>query len=319
MSRNHTRGRHSLPRSLEDPPQRPVNPAQYSDPVKRPLTLQLVGGLGNQLFSYYACAAQAARLNVDLIIDDTWVAHGSSIRLFDLSDASVTTYFQARTKINPMRYRATRWLVHRAPALSRLLGYYEAAAPGHDLGVMEVRPGATVRGYFQSWQQVSEASGSAAPAALRLQQSSEWLMGMCEKARTERPIGVHVRRGDYRSAGVFGLVGQPYYRKAIEALRDLGQDGPIWLFTDEPASARDVVPSADLVINAPSGASEELILMSHTAGFVTANSSFSWWGAWLSGSRAVVAPHPWFYRSPEPQGLIPPWWIRLPASWADTA
>jgi hypothetical protein len=291
---------------------------QYPTLMKRPLTVQLVGGLGNQLFTYYACAAQAERLGVDLVLDDTRTAHGSSIRLFDLSTASVTASFVSRGERRPMRDRLVRRVVRQVPPLGRFLDYYESVGPGHEAGLIEVRPGMTVRGYFQSWRHVEEASGHAAPAALRLHQTSERLTEMIAQARLERPIGVHVRRGDYTGADTFGLVGSPYYAEAIKTLRSLGYGGPIWLFTDEPEAAIEVVPTADRIVSEPSSAPGELVLMSHMACFVTANSSFSWWGAWLTGSRAVVAPQPWFSGSPEPQGLVPPWWIRLPASWVNT-
>jgi len=285
--------------------------------VNRALTVQLVGGLGNQLFSYYACAAQAARLGVDLILDDTWAAHGNSIRMYDWSHAKVRVSFKSRTYAQAIKERSIRRLVRQVPSLGRALRYYEPQDPGHDEQLWSTEPGTTIRGYFQSWRLVKESYGRAAPDALRIHRPSDWLLAHCERAFTDQPIGVHVRRGDYKKSTSFGLVGPYFYNSALQHLREVGHSGPIWLFSDEPELAEKLIDGADIHVRSPLGAYEELFLMGKMAAFVTANSSFSWWGAWLSGSNAVVAPEPWFLGSEEPQTIVPPWWIRLPSSWVE--
>jgi hypothetical protein len=62
-------------------------------------------------------------------------------------------------------------------------------------------------------------------------------------------------------------------------------------------------------------AAEVLLAMAHGAGFVIANSSFSWWAATLSGSRSVVAPYPWFKGIPEPSEMVNPNWTREDSVW----
>jgi hypothetical protein len=173
----------------------------------------------------------------------------------------------------------------------------------------------TIRGYFQSWRTVQAAYDLGAPRHLYLRESSTWLSEALGEAQSTRPIAVHVRRGDYAASDSFGVLSRGYYELALRTLRTRGVDGPIWVFSDDPEAAGKAVPDWSRTMTSPSGPQEELILMSNAAAVVTANSSFSWWAAWLSGSHHVVAPATWFKSAEEPEGLIPPWWTRIASTW----
>jgi hypothetical protein len=88
---------------------------------------------------------------------------------------------------------------------------------------------------------VQNAVDSGYPRRLSLKQPSDWLDRIIERAERERPLAVHVRRGDYTSIDEFGLLGPTYYEAAIERLRSEGVAGPIWLFSDEPVVARQAL------------------------------------------------------------------------------
>jgi Glycosyl transferase family 11 len=119
------------------------------------------------------------------------------------------------------------------------------------------------------------------------------------------PVSVHVRRGDYLKPGtaeVHGILGEPYYRNALGRLDDaIGHDAELFVFSDDPAAAEQVlsfVPRSRLVHvrGDPARPWEDMALMSHCRHHVTANSSFSWWGAWLNRApdKIVIAPQAWF-------------------------
>jgi hypothetical protein len=285
--------------------------------MSRPITAQLVGGLGNQLFTYYAAAALAAKRSVPLRIDPSRSAHGVSAQVFNLPGewlpdrADGTSHGRRHSLVS----RLTRRITRQVPALGGLLRYYESREPGEDPHLLEQGPGTTIRGYFQSWKTVEAAYRLGAKKELSLKSPSDWLVTAQQQAAVEDPIAVHVRRGDYASSGVFGLLSAEYYGEALERLRRRGLRGPIWLFSDDPEVAVEIIDAPCEVMASPVGPQEELLAMSRAAAFVTANSSFSWWGAWLSGSKHVVAPGEWFKESPEPAGLVPPWWTRISSRW----
>jgi hypothetical protein len=144
------------------------------------------------------------------------------------------------------------------------------------------------------------------------------------KSIRDKPLIVHVRLGDYKNEESFGILGEEYYRKGINSLMTTGSFGRIWLFSDEPDIAIELIPpefrALTDIINEesfPPGAILEV--MRYGKGYVIANSSFSWWGAILSHSKnpPVVVPSPWFSKLGTPNQLIPRDWIQVAAHEAD--
>jgi hypothetical protein len=291
--------------------------------VSRPITVRLIGGLGNQLFGYYAGAALAARHGVGLRLDTSWTRHGITdhgieILKFDLpgewmSNDSLRARMSAPGTI-PGRVWAKA--VREVPALHRPLRIHQAAGVGHDPTLLDQPPGTRLRGYYQSWRTVQNAVDSGYPRRPRLTLPSAWLDAITVRSEREQPIAVHVRRGDYAQVAELGLLGPSYYEPAIERLRSEGVAGPIWLYSDEPDAARHALGrygDEALAIASPDGPATEMLAMSHAGGHVIANSTFSWWGAWMNRPRTpVIAPDPWFAQGPSVEGLIPPEWTRLP-------
>jgi hypothetical protein len=119
------------------------------------------------------------------------------------------------------------------------------------------------------------------------------------------PVSVHVRRGDYLKPGtaeVHGILDEAYYREALGRIEaEIGEEADLFVFSDEPQAAERVlnfVPPSRLthVRGDAERPWEDMALMSRCRHHVIANSSFSWWGAWLNPfpGKIVVAPQAWF-------------------------
>ncbi len=116
----------------------------------------------------------------------------------------------------------------------------------------------------------------------------------CKRIETSRlPVSVHVRRGDYLKPGtheVHGILGESYYRQVFDRLESMiGQEAELFIFSDDPAAAEQVlgfIPGSRLnhVRGDPERPWEDMALMARCRHHVIANSSFSWWGAWLNPS-----------------------------------
>jgi len=138
-------------------------------------------------------------------------------------------------------------------------------------------------------------------------------------------VAVHVRRSDYvstwRNRSTFAVCGSQYYRAAIEAMRALVRDPRFFVFSDDPSAiTREKLidePHTLVDVRPRPLAHVEMRLMARCKHFIIANSSFSWWGAWLNPSpgKIVVAPRSWFTEkgllTRDTRDLCPLNWIRL--------
>lgn len=136
----------------------------------------------------------------------------------------------------------------------------------------------------------------------------------------EESVAVHVRRGDYVSSPqvreVHNALEPAYYAAAGATLRERVGQATFFLFSDDPdwAEAHVRLPGPTATVRS-AAAADDLRLMAACRHAIIANSSFSWWGAWLGRhpGRVVVAPARWFRSRPAPEGLIPPEWIVVDA------
>ena len=156
------------------------------------------------------------------------------------------------------------------------------------------------------WKQVSSDAGLLA-----------WVKRMEEGCS----VSVHIRRGDYQSAEnreIYGKVCTPdYYHRAMQRMRDTLEKKPtFYLFSDDKEWTKKHFNETDcIVINVEESGQDwkDLYLMTRCEHHIIANSSFSWWGAWLgrNPNKTVIAPEWWYYGMETPD-LLPSTWILLP-------
>jgi hypothetical protein len=132
-------------------------------------------------------------------------------------------------------------------------------------------------------------------------------------------VAVHVRRGDYVSdattSAVHGALGPDYYRRALAFVAERVQEPEYLAFSDDPEWVeRELAAKLSLTVVSGGDAHQDLQLMSLCTHHVIANSSFSWWGAWLGeqDGSVVVAPAGWFGDSRvDTRSMVPARWRRL--------
>ncbi|MDR2744701.1 MAG: alpha-1,2-fucosyltransferase, partial [Desulfovibrio sp.] len=142
-------------------------------------------------------------------------------------------------------------------------------------------------------------------------------------ANDEHSVSVHIRRGDYAAAPLtnqhHGLCSPEYYAAAIQYIRNTCAVAPrLFLFSDEPGWVRDNFDACGFeatIVESPEQAPwHDMHLMSLCRHHITANSSFSWWGAWLgeTDGGVVCAPSRWFIAgNMKDASPIPDRWVRL--------
>ncbi len=290
------------------------------------IIVQITGGLGNQLFQYATARALSLRHATPLGID-TRVYQGDASRRFGLNHfhihavncdgSSVTACHLPPPQKNLIAF--VRWqLTH-----GRSVRYFRERGLGFDPAVFTLGPQTYLHGYWQSEQYFLGAQ-EVLRQELKLQtppspENAEWL----REITSHYSVSVHVRRGDYvsdtKAGRVHGTCSPQYYQQAADLLRSkLGDNLTFYVFSDEPnwAAENIVLPLTTRYVrhNDDLRNYEDLRLMSACNHHIVANSSFSWWGAWLASNpqKLVIAPARWF-RDPkkDDRDLVPTGWLRV--------
>lgn len=276
---------------------------------------RLFGGAGNQLFQYAAGRALADRLGCELVLDSRYVA-GSQDR-GDCFEHFAQARFTREAPLPPakpdglLRYGLWR-LFGRDPKLYREKGL------GYDPHLMEQPPGTYLHGYWQSERYFGDMARLREDLRFTTPLDDANAAIAAEIAEATTPVSFHVRRGDYLAAGVYAACPPDYYRAAAAHLA--ARLGPLtcFVFSNDPAWARhNLALGQETVvvdINDETGGHFDMHLQSLCAHHVIANSTFSWWGAWLNPSeeKQVIAPKDWFAAGgPSNPDLPPESWTQL--------
>ncbi len=288
------------------------------------IRVKLVGGLGNQLFCYYAGAAISAHNSAQLILDvsaaNPSVTGHQRSSLVDFELPGKWQWVEAKNREKSSILLRSKLLLERKTgeidtlARIRKIRNFTGENVGWNPEVLLSKPGETLWGFFQSWKYVDLAIKGNFPHRIQLKNPSVDLRSMINRALIEKPISIHIRRGDFTTDDKWGVLTRDYYHDALKAMRRSGLDGPVWIFTDSPNEARDFMEGE--VISGKLRPAEEMILMSHCASNILANSTFSWWGAWMNTESTLTTyPEPWFKSLPSIPELTPPNWVPIKHSW----
>ena len=258
--------------------------------------MQLVGGLGNQMFISAMGWVTAASSQKTLVFD-TSVFRRQDSRRFELGAfPKLSAVVQSRMAFGRP---------HRA--LDRALAEFGVSTPGlfvqqgafFDPRIDQIARASRVRGYFQSWRYFADHE-SEVRSLFDLQRGTD-LDSLLQAEVGDAFIAVHVRRGDYLKPAVaafHGLCSSAYFTREIRNMRMERPGLPVVCFTDSAADiGGEVVQACDFVVEGSRTRSpaDDLVAMSRASALVMSNSSYSWWAAYLGqrDDRPVVAPVPW--------------------------
>jgi hypothetical protein len=286
------------------------------------IVVRLYGGLGNQLFQYATGRRLAYVNNTELGLDisdllkinnkitkrnfELW-RYPINARLLNSKEITITNRYKNR-------------ILRRLP-LSRPWTSYEEKFFNFDPNVLSLNNEVYLDGYWQSPKYFQDIED-----ILIKELTSTHLMGIKDEAiSTEikkfNSVSLHVRRGDYVSvqsvAKTHGVCTLDYYHESIELIMSRIDSPKFFIFSDDVEWTRK-----NLKINAPTEyvshngeetAFQDLRLMSLCQNQIIANSSFSWWGAWLNTNKnkLVVSPKKWFLDLRDTGDITPQDWLRI--------
>lgn len=285
------------------------------------ITIEPLGGLGNQLFIYALGLRLARELNTELICD-TWNFHNYSWHSYELDSISNEIQKTYSSRSRELFGHKARSAIRRARSLhvgpkpfSRLV--LEKGST-FDPDILKIRDGSRLNGYFQSWRYFEPIAEDIRNQMSNPLRPSPWLHETRERLSALGDwLAVHVRRGTYIEATGMGLLQNDYYLRAINLVDRLsGSELPLVVFTEDPEVISRVLPQfrGRLISPIPPHGVRPIDVvqvMSDASHLVIGNSTFSWWAAYLKhqAGRIVVAPRPWL-DSPnfnERDLLLPDW------------
>lgn len=282
------------------------------------------GGLGNQLFQYAAARRLAIKHNCQVVLDPYWFAHpraGETHRPYELDKYPVTLRVA-----NLSEQRSWKWMRVRLSKFLRLLLPLTLVRE-QGIGVYKPALYASINsyliGFWQSEAYFADAKKQLISELTPLSPPSATDHSVIEQIYASNSVSIHVRRGDYvslPSASAFhGLCSLDYYRTAIQYIAERVSGPMFFVFSDDPVWVREnlVIPFPVRYVdhNQPVDAFQDLRMMSLCQHQIIANSSFSWWGAWLGETQnsIIIAPARWYAINRPIPDLIPTRWTRIAA------
>lgn len=291
---------------------------------------RIFGGIGNQLFCYAAARRLALVNGAELVIDEvSGFAYDKVYKQrYQLDHFSIpcrkATAAERMEPFSRVRRYFKRAYNRRRPFEER--SYIQQEGIDFDPRLLQVRPRGTVylEGYWQSEKYFKDMEETIRADLCIQPPTDERNRDMAARIRESLAVAVHVRFFDALNETFVNNVPGDYYARAVEKMETLIPGAHYFVFSDQPEAARGRIPLPDARITLVSHncgddmAYADLWLMSQCRHFIIANSTFSWWGAWLAdnpvkyviapgfeiiGSRRVTS---WGF-----EGLLPAKWIKL--------
>lgn len=293
------------------------------------IIVHLNGGLGNQLFQYALGRRLSKERNVLLRFDLDAYQNQNELRTYKLNHFRVkgrpaSTFDMARVSPQKASSLPGKIFYH----LFRQKNFIETAIivekqRTFEPKILQVPKNAYLRGYWQTEKYFRDIRGLLLTELQLIDAPDERNLSMTTLIQRSSPsVSIHIRRGDYvsnPSASRFhGLLPLDYYYKAMQFVKGKIAKPHFFVFSDDIPWAKQNLKIDDPITFVDHNTAEsdhfDFALMSRCNHHIVANSSFSWWSAWLADSpdKIIIAPRQWYVIQDDTRrDLIPETWFRL--------
>jgi len=279
----------------------------------------ILGGLGNQLFQYAIGRAIAEKYKVPFKLDLT-VLRNYNLRSLDLDKFHLPIAIASDSEIQALKPKnqLAKAVQQLKPIGKRT--YHRESVLHYNSDIEKAGPDVHLKGYFQSEKYFISIEEKLRNELVLQPDYISSVKNLGEKLRNENSVSIHIRRGDYTTkaaADVHPLLTPSYYQNAIEHIKQKIPAPVFYFFSDDVEWTRNNlhVENAIFISGEISKTHlEDFYLMSKCRHNIIANSSFSWWCAWLNDNRSkmVIAPKVWFTEGWQKiDDRIPDSWLKL--------
>ncbi len=280
------------------------------------ITVKIMGGLGNQMFQY-ALARKLEAIGKKVQLDTSYY---DEIPKGDTQRSKWTDQFHHRFQEVDISSKSGENIKRLAARIRGKEYDIVEKSPNYSPEVLEIHSGYLI-GYWQTEKYFFDvAELLRKDFEYDIESFSDMQERLYKKVKNEKnTIAVHIRRGDYlntENSGIFGnICTREYYRNALTYMSERVQDSKIFVFTDAPEDVKEILPEDSRYEVLSNGLNDEwfeLFLMSQCENNIIANSSFSWWGAWMNDhpNKIVIAPPRWTNQN-NCQDIYCSHWIRM--------
>jgi hypothetical protein len=291
--------------------------------------VRIRGGLGNQLFSYAAARRVALANDSELVLDDVTgfvrdrqYRRQPALHHFHISARSATP----AERLEPFeRYRrgVMKWIARRSAFESRRYVEQEGRDFDERLLSLQVKGTLYLDGLWQSEAYFKDVEQTLREDLRIIRPTDALNDRLGTSIRSSKAVALHVRWFDAADSTGGDNVSTEYYQRAVALLEEKIDSPQYFLFSDDPEAARRklVLPERRVTFVSHNRGDEnayaDLWLMTQCQHFITANSTFSWWGAWLGGDKGKIVVCPEFKRG---VGRTTAWNFpgQLPSDWVTT-
>lgn len=288
------------------------------------IKVKISGGLGNQLFQYAFGQYAAYKLNTEVIyhaqtklINKNFTQRDLDIEKFDLPINFTKENFDEKSLFYLKKLsKYERKIVQILPFLNKKINIQN---PDIHLLVKKINDDCYYDGYWQNPAYPDSISNLLKSKIVLSDESFFKLENVINKIESSESVSIHIRRGDYinilANTKIYNICNFDYYKKAIEHIEKSITNPIFFIFTEDIEWAKESFVGDKFIFVTGNSAIEDMIMMSKCKNNIIANSTFSWWGAWLNQNdkKIVVAPKNWYvnFLKNSVHDFLPNNWVKL--------
>ena len=260
------------------------------------IIIKISDGFGNQLFMYACGYAAAKRLDTKLMLDISYL-NTNTLRKYELNKLNIrydrsfsTTYMKCYPLKVILRKLVHGWMRLRYPIYKEKKQYF------YDNEFTKLKNNTYLFGYWQTEKYFKDYRKDLLHLITRKYEISEDCKNYIDKVQGCNSVAVHIRRGDYVELGI--CLDYSYYQKAFSFIEKINKDLVYFIFSDDKEYARQMF-AADakrqfeyVQYNSSNPTLDDFFIMKACKHIIMANSSFSWWAAWLNDNPDKIVLHP---------------------------
>lgn len=287
------------------------------------ITVKIFGGLGNQLFQYTFGQYVAKKINTRVVYDIQTNSKSKNFTSRDLDiaslfDITLSDHHQAKNKKlfnNGFLWRIKRKLTQYFPILNKK---YIVQKNAHYL-LKNLKDNVYYEGYWQNYSYpdvIKEYLINEISSKEKIIIREDDFM---KNIRENETVAIHIRRDDYikikKNKKLYSICELSYYEKAVELIKQKIKNPKFLIFTQDKEWASEHFNGEEYHLVKTNTALEDMLYMKNCKHIIMANSTFSWWGAWLNQNpdKMIIAPKKWYNGkiNKSIENLIPLSWIKI--------